>query len=149
MSRARKASAATSLPKAGAFTPAGNGRSRGPISALARARRAVASCRGVVIARAFRRTREAYPSRSRGLAQPGKHGEPGVAVGRTHADGALERPHGLIGGAPHAAIGATGVEAERGQPALNLLHLGERGGTLAARELLHERAAAAQAGGGG
>src|SRR3972149_6764972 len=89
MSRARKASAATSLPNAGAFTPAGIGRSRAAISALARARRG--------------------------------------------------------GGAPRAAIGASGVEAERGQPALNLLHLGERGGTLSARELLHERAAAAQA----
>ena len=69
-----------------------------------------------------------------------------IAIGGLHADLALkvaDREHGVVA---DPAIGATGVETERGEALLDFLHLGERGrALLGAREGLDERSAAADA----
>ena len=53
--------------------------------------------------------------------------------------------HRLHGVGADAAVGAVGVEAERGEPALDFLDLGQRRRALAAGEFLHERRAAQNA----
>ena len=50
--------------------------------------------------------------------------------------------HGDHGVVADAAVGAAGIEAERGQALLDFLHFGERRRALAAGEWLHERSAA-------
>src|SRR5208282_313053 len=162
MSSARSASAITSEPKPGAFAPAGVGRSMAATAGSAAmvffAARAVADWDGVMVGVSSRlrlkRVGGAHPTgsransqgssraSSRALAQPGEQAHSGIAVGRLHADLALEilhREHGVV---TDAAVGAAGVVAERGEPALDFLDFGQRRGRLAAREFLYKRSAA-------
>src|SRR5216684_7599164 len=75
-------------------------------------------------------------SGSKSLPQPGQHLEPRIAVGGLEAHLALERAYRDHGVAADPAVGAAGVEAERGQAPLNLLQFLERRGTLAAGKFL-------------
>ena len=75
---------------------------------------------------------------SQPLTQPGEQRHARIAVGGLHADFALEIPHGDHRIVADAAVGATGIETERGETLLDLLQLGERRRALAARKLLHQ-----------
>src|SRR6185437_562118 len=145
----------TSEPKPGALAPAGVGRSIFDTvgSAALGLTRAVADWGGVI---------QAFPligwqgggwigtwaasnrimSKSQASAQAGEKSHSGIAVGRLHADFALVGLHGQHGLGADAAIGAAGVEAERGQTALDFFDVGQGRRRLAAWELLHERLAA-------
>ena len=70
---------------------------------------------------------------SRTLAQPCQQPHAGIAV-RLQADLALVVADGGHRAGADAAVGALGVEAERGQAALDLLDLGQRRRPFAAGE---------------
>jgi len=61
------------------------------------------------------------------LAQPGEKVDAGIAVGRRHACLKLIIAHRDRRAIADAAIGATGIESERGEPALDFLNLCQRG----------------------
>src|SRR5713101_4984460 len=84
-------------------------------------------------------------SASRSLAQPRQHLESRIAVGGLEPGLALECLHRDHRVAADPAVGAAGIEAERGQTPLNLLQFLERWGALAAGKFLHELAFAANA----
>ena len=60
------------------------------------------------------------------MTQAGQKLDAGVAVGRLDADPALIVAHRQRRAKPDPAIGAAGVEAERGQPLLDFLDFGKR-----------------------
>src|SRR5665213_643513 len=141
MSSARSASATTSLPKPGALTPAGMGRSRPAIVASR------SGC-GLALSRcgfdtfgpamSARRGRWRHPTGSRALTQPREHLQAGIAVGGLHADLLLEGENGLDGIAAGAAVDAVGLVTMRDKPALDFLDLIQSRRALAAGELLME-----------
>src|SRR6266568_9349171 len=79
--------------------------------------------------RSIRATNRSY---SRSLAQPRQHLQPCIAIGGLEPGLALECLHRDHRVAADPAVGAAGIEAERGQAPLNLLQFLERRGALAA-----------------
>src|SRR5450631_2774619 len=144
MSRARSASATTSLPKPGALTPAGTGRSSLAMSAS----RWVLVLSPLEFGTFGPRHRPImgggrHPTGSRALTQPRQHLEAGIAVGRVHADLLLEGEDGLDRVAAGAAINAIGLEPALVEAALDFLHLIQRRRAFAAGKLLAKRRIAA------
>src|SRR5215831_3024182 len=82
---------------------------------------------------------------SRALTQPRQDLETGIAVGGRNANFSLELLHRTLGIATDPAIAAFGVEAECGEAALQLLHLGKRHQPLATWEGMYKWAVAADA----
>src|SRR5215831_5541170 len=83
--------------------------------------------------------KEPHRTGSEALAQPRQELHAGIAVGRLHADFALEIAycnHRVVADPP---VGAAGVEAKRGQALLDFLHFRERRRALAAGEELYQR----------
>jgi len=72
------------------------------------------------------------------LTQTGEELHAGIAIGRLDAEFALVIEHGKARRVADPAIGAAGVEAERGKTALKFLDLGQGGRRLAVRKLLDE-----------
>ena len=72
------------------------------------------------------------------MTQTGEKLHAGIAIGRLDAEFALVTEHGKARRIADAAIGAAGVEAERGKAALKFLNLGEGGRRLAIGKLLDE-----------
>src|SRR5664279_4143605 len=144
MSSARSASATTSLPKPGALTPAGTGRSSLAMSAsrwvlvLSRLEFGTFGPRHRPIMGGGR-----HPTGSRALTQPRQHLEAGIAVGRVHADLFLEGENGFHSVAAGAAVDTVGLEAALVEAALDLLDLIQRRRAFAAGELLAKRRVAA------
>src|SRR3954454_4258285 len=113
---ARIASATTSLPNAGAFTPAGTGRSRAAISAsevvgffvrVTDIELHAPSFSGGTIGGKLRRKKP----KSVRLAQARAHLQAGIPPGRVHADLLLERGEGAHGVRAGAPVDAVGLEA--------------------------------------
>src|SRR5438105_7472183 len=75
----------------------------------------------------------------RSLPQASEQPQPRIAIRRFDAEFALVIAHRNGRGIADAAIGAAGVEAERGEPALDFLDLGKRRRRLAAGKLLNKR----------
>ena len=73
------------------------------------------------------------------MTQTGEELHAGIAIGWLDAEFALVIEHGKARRVADPAIGAAGVEAERGKAALKFLDLGEGGGRLAVGKLLDER----------
>ena len=73
------------------------------------------------------------------MTQTGEELHARIAIGRLDAEFALVIEHGKARRIADSAIGAAGVEAERGKAALKFLDLGEGGGRLAVGKLLDER----------
>ena len=72
------------------------------------------------------------------MTQTGEELHAGIAIGWLDAEFALVIEHGKARRVADPAIGAAGVEAERGKAALKFLDLGEGGGRLAVWKLLDE-----------
>src|SRR5712691_747782 len=148
MSRSRSVSATTSLPKPAALVPDGTGRSTAAVSILPTSRCRVS--RGGISRVDIRMLSalvgmDADPSRSGALTQPGQDLETGIAVGGRNANFSLKVPHRPLSVAADAAVAAVGIEAERGEAALQFLNLGQRHGALAAGERVNEFATTADA----
>src|SRR6476659_1312027 len=147
MSVARSASATTSLPKPGALTPAGTGRSSLAISVsgvvgfffvrVTDSELCAPSFSARTIGEKPRRTKPNLARRSASvrLPQAREHLQPGVAVGRVHSVLLLEGEHCAHGIRTRASVDAVGLEPALVQPPLDLLHLGKRRHALAAGEL--------------
>src|SRR3954464_6145158 len=136
MSVARSASAATSLPKPGALTPVGTGRSRDEIGLCACGRRSSRLDALMIVGRPSSSPADiragGHPTGSRSLTQPRQNFQSGIAVGRLHPDLFLERQNGLDGIAAGAAVDAIGFEAVLVEAALDFLDLFQRRRPLAA-----------------
>src|SRR5580700_5231305 len=132
----------TSEPKPGALAPAGVGRSILATAGSASVARAVAAGGGVISGissygglgrgggphpTGSRASSQAGSGTSSGaLTQPAEKPGAGIAVGRLDAGFALIIAHRERRRAANAAVGATGIEAERGEPVLDLLQFEKR-----------------------
>src|SRR5215471_593900 len=145
ISRSRSTSATTSLPNPAALVPEGIGRSTAAVSTLPMStfptsiglvsRGGTSRVDMGILSGLTRLMRmEADPSGSGALTQPGQHLEAGIAVGGRLADFSLKVAHRTLGVAANPAVAAVGVETERGEAALQFLHLHKRHKPLAARE---------------
>src|ERR1700722_8272167 len=143
MSSERSASAITSEPKPGALALVSDfGRSTPATAGSAALVRAVADWGGVMgISLCFRLTGGfgRHPTGSGALTQPGEKSHSRIAVGRRNSALALKVLHRNHGRGADAAIGAAGIEAERGEMLLDFLDFRQRGGPFAVRKGLNER----------
>ena len=112
MSRSRKVSAITSLPKPAALVPDGIGRSMAAVVALGQIDRRGCVCGRLTCGHVFGRSRMAgRPSRSGALTQPGQDLATGIAVGGRNANFSLIVAQGVLG----IATDPTACAAEGGR----------------------------------
>src|SRR5262249_20222033 len=143
MSSARSVSAATSLPKPGALAPDGIGRSSEPVGTSCWWATRSAAVRAGLVGDILRPSlfkplklrwtvrpdlgllRICDPIRSQALAQAAEHLEAGVAVGGLDSRLALEILYRQHGSVADPTVGALSIEAQGGQPLLDLLDFGK------------------------
>src|SRR5215475_2546884 len=147
MSVARNASATTSLPNPAALTPAGTGRSKvdnePPTAGRAFALSLLLLDTVFGWSSTARRAERRHPTGLRALTQSGEQFQPGIAIGRVHADLFLVGENGLDRVAPGTAVNAIGFEALLVEATLNFLDFVQCRRALPAWELLMERRPAA------